>query len=168
MTIPQVYTRDHLLYHPVWWRRQPWGSIWGSSGFCRPHTQKYTQNKCVYNLWVPCGVCLSSCSNHIRTWRTTVILITGKTQRPPNSAPCRDQDGECSGISGLYLWTIHIFTDFECFAWKELPQIHERVIKLCNTYYLLVKHSLELTCLKIIDLHVLLHQCTDSIFVPMV
>ena len=38
------------------------------------------------------------------TWQTTIILITVKTRRPPNWAPCGDQDGVGSGISGVYLW----------------------------------------------------------------
>ena len=41
----------------------------------------------------------------ICTWRTTVILITGQTRRPPIWAPCRNQDGAGSGISGVYLWS---------------------------------------------------------------
>ena len=41
---------------------------------------------------------------NLRTWRTTIIFITGKTRRPPNWAPCQDQDGAGSGISGVYLW----------------------------------------------------------------
>ena len=53
--------------------------------------------------------CLSSHSDrvtagNIRTWQTTVILITGKAQGPPISAPCRDQDDTGSGMSGVYLW----------------------------------------------------------------
>ena len=35
----------------------------------------------------------------LRAWRTTIIFITGKTRRPSNWAPCRDQDGAGSGIS---------------------------------------------------------------------
>ena len=42
------------------------------------------------------------------TWWTTIILITGKTWRLPNWAPCRDQDGAGSSISGAYLWLRHI------------------------------------------------------------
>ena len=40
----------------------------------------------------------------IRTWRITVILITGITQRPPIWAPCRDKNGAGFGISLEYLW----------------------------------------------------------------
>ena len=43
-------------------------------------------------------------AGNIRTWRTTIILTTGKTRRPLNWAPCRDQNGTGSGISGVYLW----------------------------------------------------------------
>ena len=42
----------------------------------------------------------------IRMWRTTVILITGKTRRPPIWTPCRHQDDAGSGISRVYLWVI--------------------------------------------------------------
>ena len=52
------YTREipDLLYHPV---LSAMGSNWGSSGFCRPHAQTQTQNKCVHNLAV-FYACLSS------------------------------------------------------------------------------------------------------------
>ena len=40
------------------------------------------------------------------TWRTMVIKIMGKTQRPPIWAPCWNQDGRgSSGISHEYLWS---------------------------------------------------------------
>ena len=80
-------------------------------GFCQPHAQKYTQNKCVHDLWAPCGVLhffvIMLRSQFICIWWTTVILITGKTRRPQNSAACWDQDGTGSGIpiSGLHLWS---------------------------------------------------------------
>ena len=45
----------------------------------------------------------------IRTWQTTVILIKGKTQRPPIWAPCRNQDGAGSGIFRVYLWYSFIY-----------------------------------------------------------
>ena len=41
----------------------------------------------------------------IRTWRTTVILIMGKTWRPPMWAPYRDENGAGSGNSLVYLWS---------------------------------------------------------------
>ena len=41
----------------------------------------------------------------IRTWQTTVILITRETRRPPIWSPCRNQDGAGSGISLVYLWS---------------------------------------------------------------
>ena len=43
----------------------------------------------------------------IRTWQTTIILITGKPRRPPIWAPCRDKNGAGSGISLVYLWQWH-------------------------------------------------------------
>ena len=100
MSVTHRYTREipNLLYRRVSWRRQPWGSNWGSSGFCQPHTQIQTQNKCANDLRRPRD------AGDIRTWRTTVILITGKTRRPPIWAPCRNQDGADSGISCVYLW----------------------------------------------------------------
>ena len=49
----------------------------------------------------------------MRTWRTTVILITGKTWRPPIWAPCRNQNGVGSWISRVYLWfQAFFFTSF--------------------------------------------------------
>ena len=44
---------------------------------------------------------------NIGTWWTMIILITGKTQRPPSWAPRRDQGGPGSGISGVYLWFMY-------------------------------------------------------------
>ena len=40
----------------------------------------------------------------MRIWRTVVILITGKTRRPPIWAPCRNKNDSRSGISRVYLW----------------------------------------------------------------
>ena len=48
----------------------------------------------------------------IRTWRTTVILMTGKTQRPQIWAPCRNKDGAGSGISLAYLWLCQRYSRF--------------------------------------------------------
>ena len=46
----------------------------------------------------------------ICTWRTTVILITGKTWRLPIWTPCWDKNGTCSGISSsVYLWYLSLF-----------------------------------------------------------
>ena len=47
----------------------------------------------------------------IRTWRTTVILITGKSRRPPIWAPCWDKYGTGSGISLAYLWIYHKYCE---------------------------------------------------------
>ena len=100
-----------LLYRHVQWCCQPWGSNWGSLGFCRPHTQKHTQNKYAHVLSravqrfmrVYLHVRTAVDVGDIRTWRTTVILITWKTRRPPIWAPCRNKDSAGSGISGVYL-----------------------------------------------------------------
>ena len=43
----------------------------------------------------------------MRTWRTVVILIMGKTRRPPIWAPCWNQDGAGFGISCVYLSIIY-------------------------------------------------------------
>ena len=45
----------------------------------------------------------------IRTRWTTVILIAGKTWRPPIWAPCQDKNGAGSGISPVYLWVTPMF-----------------------------------------------------------
>ena len=45
-----------LLYRPLWWHRQPWGSNWGYSSFYQPHTWKHMQTKCVHDPRAPCGV----------------------------------------------------------------------------------------------------------------
>ena len=54
-------------------------------------------------------VCLSHAltavdAGDIRTWQTTVILITANTRKPPIWVPCRNKDDAGSGISGVYLW----------------------------------------------------------------
>ena len=46
-------------------------------------------------------------SQYIHTWRITVILIMGKTRRPPIWALCWDKNGAGSGISLVYLWKWH-------------------------------------------------------------
>ena len=51
----------------------------------------------------------------IRTWRTTIVLITKNTQRPPIWAPCRNKDGAGSGISGVYLWC---WRNLVSFSWS--------------------------------------------------
>ena len=48
MLITDIHrTRDTRLSIP------PRASIWGSSGFCRPHMQKQKQNKCAHDLSAP-------------------------------------------------------------------------------------------------------------------
>ena len=56
-------------------------------------------------------------ASNTRTWLTTIILITGKTRRPPIWAPWRDQDGAGSGISGVYICDVFIkygFSEILC------------------------------------------------------
>ena len=50
------------------------------------HTQTYVHAGCTHS------------------WKTMIILIMGKTRRLPIWAPCRDQDGTGSGISGVQNW----------------------------------------------------------------
>ena len=99
-----------LLNCPVWWCRQPWGSNWGSSGFCRLHMQKHAKQM---RPWFLCAVQqftrvylharTAVVSGDIRTWQTTVILITGKTQRPPIWAPCQNKMAQVLG-SPVYIY----------------------------------------------------------------
>ena len=91
------------------------------------HTQKQMQTKCIQNLRAPCGI---SCMfiftlrpQYIRTWRIMIILIVGKTRIPPIGAPCLDKDGAGSGISGLYLWSVHIFETI-CKWWNWLLMVN--------------------------------------------
>ena len=100
MSITHRYTREipDLLYGRVQWRPQPCGSNWGSSGFCQPHTQIQTQNKCANDL------CRPRDAGDIRTWRTTVILITGKTRRPQFEHHAGIKMVQVLGISCVYLW----------------------------------------------------------------
>ena len=79
------------------------------------------------------------------TQQTMVTLITGKTRRPPNSAPCRDQDGTGSGIFGVYQWAqsmnglfqkllTHPIKTTETFYlsfWAPLPPLPLEFIKIC-------------------------------------
>ena len=115
-----------FLYWPVYWRHQTWGYTWGYSSFCRPHMRKQTQTKRVHDLHVPCGI---SCvfiftlrPQYIRTWQTTVILITRKTRIPLIGAPCWDKDGASSGISGLYLWKKPQFCSLKSIALHQFSQ----------------------------------------------
>ena len=43
----------------------------------------------------------------IRIWRIGVILIKWKTQIPPIGAPCWEENGAHSWISGLNMWRVH-------------------------------------------------------------
>ena len=100
------YTRHipDLTYHSLLWRRQPWGLKLGIFRFFWPHKQKQMWNKCVHDLravWWFTHVYLHTQTTvdagDIRTWRTMVILITGKTRRPPVWAPCQDQIAQVLG-----------------------------------------------------------------------
>ena len=63
-----------------------------STHFClHSHTAVHAGNTCTYKL------------------QTMIILITGKTRRPPNWAPCRNQDGAGSGIFDVYLCLYHSY-----------------------------------------------------------
>ena len=83
-----------LLYHPVWWPRQPWRTNWGFSGFCRPHMRgkkkKKTQIKCVHNfsrtVWCFMHVYLHA-QTAIHTHLTNQFFDHGKTQIPPIGVP---------------------------------------------------------------------------------
>ena len=58
----------------------------------------------------------------IRTWRTTLKLTTGKTQRHPIWAPCWNQDGAGSGVSHVYIcW----YTNNECLWVQWYKYFHE-------------------------------------------
>ena len=65
------------------------------------------QNKCVYDLLATCIVFALVCLQaqiviHAGKYAPD-DFNTGKTQIPPNSASCLDQDGAGSGICGVYL-----------------------------------------------------------------
>ena len=92
-----------LVYRPVQWCCQPWCLNWGSSCFL-PTTHATTNAKQLcprssHIMWHFTRVYLHAKTavdaGDIHTWQTTVILITGKTQRPPPPipAPCRDKNG---------------------------------------------------------------------------
>ena len=76
-----------LLYRPVRWRRQPWAQIRGSSGLCRTHANQMRQpsSRTVHRFTrVYLHARTAVDAGDIRTWRTTVILITGKNPKTPN------------------------------------------------------------------------------------
>ena len=85
------YTREipDLVYHPVWWRCQPWGSNWGVPGVCRQHTQKQTQNKCVHDLFAVFFECLSSHSDCSMTYAPDEprLFWLQENQKKPNLSP---------------------------------------------------------------------------------
>ena len=56
----------------------------------------------------------------IRTWQTVVILITGKTWRPPIWAPCPDKNGASSGISLVYMWDRQIVWPTKTLKFQDL------------------------------------------------
>ena len=66
----------------------------------------------------------------IRTWQTMVILISGKTWRPPNWAPCRNQDGAGSGISCVYLWSSLSWRNTSTLVHVMLDSLHQGNVKL--------------------------------------
>ena len=94
-----------LLYRSVWWRRQPWSYInWGYLSFCRPHTRKQTQTKCVHDFRAQFNVSRVLVMFRpqyigLRTWRIVVIVIVEKTRILPIGALmyCRVQVKKCPG-----------------------------------------------------------------------
>ena len=82
----------------------------GVFGVFADHTRRNKRKQNGSTIFAHCAALYASCSDRTedagskRTWRTRVILISGKTWKPPIWAPCRDKDGTGSGISGLYLW----------------------------------------------------------------
>ena len=88
------------------------GAEFGGLRVFADHTRKSKCKTNTFTIFASCTVflcvfCLHAHAGNTRTSRTTIILITAKTPRPPNWAPCQDQDGTGSGISPLYLWTGH-------------------------------------------------------------
>ena len=91
----------------------------GYLGFCRSHTQKQTQPKCVHDLWAPC--CLSRmfifmlrhsrCKWHTHLTIESVIMITGKPWIPQIGAPapCHEENDANFWISGLNTWSDYNF-----------------------------------------------------------
>ena len=65
----------------------------GVFGFCRPHTQKQTQNKCVHDLHAHAALCpcLSSCLDHRQVTCTPdepqLFWLQGKPKETPNLSP---------------------------------------------------------------------------------
>ena len=88
------------------------GSNWGSLRFLLiTHAKTNTKQMHPRSLYViRCFMCvylhtqIAVDAGDIRTWWATIILITGKTWRPPIWAPYQDKNGAGSGISLEYLW----------------------------------------------------------------
>ena len=128
---PQIYTRDTRLPIPhVKWRRQPWGSIWGSSGFFpTTHAKANAKQMCSRSS---CADCLHAQTTvhagNLRTWWTTIILITGKTRRPQieSHAGIKMAQGL---VSLVYICAVSLYVAFICSQWK-LPNIPSSLIQL--------------------------------------
>ena len=87
-----------------------WSSNWGYSEFCWPHTITNTIKMCPLTC-VACHGCLSERSDFSRCrWHKHLTnhnyCDREKTQIPPIGAPCREENGVDSQISGLNLWLI--------------------------------------------------------------
>ena len=82
------------------------GSNWEYSGFCRPHTRKQMQTKCVHNLRMLWGISRV----FIFKLRTQMHLTNhgyfdhGNNAKTPIWASCRDKNGTGCRISLVYLW----------------------------------------------------------------
>ena len=75
------------------------------------------------------------------TWRTTFILITGKTQRPPIWAPCWNKDGAGSGIwDVVYLWYHRRKSRY--LAFPEISGTNMRIF-LVNNLGILIKKNIQ-------------------------
>ena len=91
---PEIYTGDpRPCILPRVMASSARGSNWGSLGFL-PTTHALKINASMIFvcraafMHVYLHTQTAADAGDIRTWRTTVILITGKTQRPPIWAPC--------------------------------------------------------------------------------
>ena len=58
-------------------------------------------------------------AENMRTWQTTVILITRNTSRPLICTPCRSKDGAGSAIFGVYLCTFIKMTKYVIFIFRQ-------------------------------------------------
>ena len=82
----------------------------------------------------------------IRTWRIMVILITGKTQRPPIWAPCRNKDGAGSGISRVYLCNRPKLWGFSLFTHKSNPTKSTRAYAYAGAMLIRRTASVAIVC----------------------